>query len=63
MAKLKRKDTIAPYARAFDERFKVFLVQQQSVYCDLKTMNVEANEQNIKFQTVSQPQAKRPRKA
>ena len=36
------------------------LVQQQSVYQDLKTMNVEA-EEGIQLQTVSQPLCKRRR--
>jgi hypothetical protein len=39
------------------------LVQQQSMYHDLKTMNVEADEQSNQLNTVSQPLPKRPRKA
>ena len=38
------------------------LVQQQSMYHDLKTMNVEAEMQGNQLRTVSQPLPKRPRK-
>ena len=38
------------------------LLQQQSVYKDLKTMNVEAEEHDIDLQVVCQPLPKRPRK-
>lgn len=38
------------------------LVQQQSVYRDLKTMNVEADQQSSKLEVVSQPLRKRARK-
>ena len=38
------------------------LVQQQSIYRDLKTMNVESDQPGIKLQVVSQPLPKRPRK-
>ena len=38
------------------------LVQQQTVYRDLKSMNVEANIQNLGLHVVSQPLHKRPRK-
>ena len=38
------------------------LLQQQTVYMDLKTMNVEAGEQGIDLQVVSQPLPKHPRR-
>ena len=37
------------------------LVQQRSVYRDLKNMNVEISEQSDLLQVVSQPLAKHPR--
>ena len=39
------------------------LVQQQSMYHDLKTMNVEVDKQTDQLHTVSQPIPKRPRKS
>lgn len=38
------------------------LVQQRSTYRDLKTMNVQADLENIDLSAVSQPLPKRPRK-
>ena len=38
------------------------LLQQQSVYRDLKTMNVKADDQHIDLQTVSQPLPTCPRR-
>ena len=38
------------------------LLQQRSIYHDLKTMNVEAEDQHIDLQKVSKPLPKRPRK-
>ena len=38
------------------------LIQQQCIYHDLKTMNVEADQQSVELHVLSQPLPKRPRK-